>query len=40
MMINNNEDYILNLETREIARLYITNVANTRTFDLAIVDEN
>ena len=40
MMINNEEDYKLNLQTGESTRLFITNVANTRTFDFKIVNSN
>ncbi|QFR39132.1 hypothetical protein A9Q91_02760 [Candidatus Gracilibacteria bacterium 28_42_T64] len=36
MLINNDEDYKLKLNTGEISRLYLTNVANTRTFDFTI----
>ena len=40
MMINDNENYKLELKTWEKARLFLTNVANTRTFDFTIVDKN
>ncbi len=40
MMINNNVNYKLNLKTWEKTRLFITDVANTRTFDFTIVDKN
>jgi len=36
MMINNDENYNLNVNQYETARLYLTNVANTRTFDFGI----
>lgn len=36
MMINNQEDYNLQINTWESLRMYITNVANTRTFDFAV----
>jgi len=39
MMINNDENYKLNLKTWEKVRMFITNVANTRTFDFEIVDD-
>ncbi len=39
MMINNDENYKLKLETWKKVRLFITNVANTRTFDFKIVDD-
>jgi len=38
MMINNDENYELKMETGDITRLFITNVANTRTFDFSILD--
>lgn len=40
MMINNDENYKLELKTGESTRLFITNVANTRTFDFSILDSN
>ena len=40
MMINNDENYKLEVNTGDITRLFITNVANTRTFDFVIVDMN
>ena len=36
MMINNDENYELQLKTWEKTRMFITNVANTRTFDFTI----
>lgn len=36
MLINNEEDYTLSAQTGEVLRLFVTNVANTRTFQLAI----
>jgi len=36
MMINNDENYNLDIKQYETARLYLTNVANTRTFDFGI----
>jgi hypothetical protein len=38
MLINNDPNYKLKLETGKKVRLFITNVANTRTFDFEIVD--
>ena len=40
MMINNDEDYELNIKQYETTRLYLTNVANTRTFNFEIVNKN
>ena len=34
ILINDRQDYSLNVETNTVTRLFITNVANTRTFDL------
>ncbi|MDQ7022427.1 MAG: multicopper oxidase domain-containing protein [Candidatus Gracilibacteria bacterium] len=39
MMINNDEDYKLEVDQYKTTRLFITNVANTRTFDFEIVDK-
>jgi hypothetical protein len=39
-MINNDENYKLQLKTGETTRLFLTNVANTRTFDFSILDSN
>jgi len=36
LLINDKDDYVLEVNQGEIARLYITNVANTRTFDFKI----
>jgi hypothetical protein len=36
MMINNDENYELKVNQYETTRLFITNVANTRTFDFTI----
>lgn len=36
MLINDQDNYMLEVTQGESARLYITNVANTRTFDFAI----
>ncbi len=36
MMINNDEDYTLEVNQYETTRLFITNVANTRTFNFTI----
>lgn len=36
LLINDKENYNLNVNQGETARLYITNVANTRTFDFEI----
>ena len=36
LLINDKEDYVLPVKQGEVARLYITNVANTRTFDFEI----
>jgi len=33
MMINNDENYELTVNQYDVNRLFITNVANTRTFD-------
>jgi len=38
LLINDKDDYVLNVNQGEVARLYITNVANTRTFDFEIPD--
>ncbi len=35
LLINDKEDYNLTVKAGEIIRVYITNVANTRTFDLS-----
>ena len=35
LLINDQEDYTLNVKQGEIARLFLTNVANTRTFDVS-----
>ena len=40
MLINNDPNYKLKLETWKKVRLFITNVANTRTFDFEVVDQN
>ena len=40
MMINDDTNYKLDLETGKKVRIFITNVANTRTFDYKIVDKN
>jgi len=40
MMINNDENYKLKINSWETTRLFITNTANTRTFDFKIVDKN
>ena len=34
LLINDQENYQVNLETNQIGRIFITNVANTRTFDI------
>jgi suppressor of ftsI len=36
MLVNGADNYNLNVKNGEVARFYITNVANTRTFNLAI----
>ena len=36
MLINGNDDYSLEVITGEVVRFYITNVANTRTFNFSI----
>jgi len=36
LLINDKDDYVLEVNQGETARLYITNVANTRTFDFKI----
>lgn len=36
LLINDQDDYTLEVKQGEVARLYITNVANTRTFDFEI----
>ena len=36
LLINNRIDYNLNVKEGEVVRFYMTNVANTRTFDIAI----
>lgn len=36
LLINDRDDYVLEVNQGEVARLYITNVANTRTFDFEI----
>ena len=36
LLINDKDDYTLEVKQGDIARLYITNVANTRTFDFEI----
>jgi len=36
MLINDKEDYLLTVKQGQITRLYFTNVANTRTFDLEL----
>lgn len=36
LLINDKDDYVLSVKQGEIVRLYITNVANTRTFDFEI----
>ena len=36
MLINGESDYILNAKAGEVIRFYLTNAANTRTFNLAI----
>jgi len=36
LLINDKDDYVLEVNQGEVARLYITNVANTRTFDFEI----
>lgn len=38
LLINDKDDYTLKVKQGEVARLYITNVANTRTFDFEIPD--
>ncbi len=35
LLINDQEDYTLNVNQGEITRLFLTNVANTRTFDVS-----
>ncbi len=40
MMINNEQNYELKVKTWESIRMFITNVANTRTFDFEIENEN
>lgn len=36
MLVNGDENYTLDVKRGEVARLYITNAANTRTFNFAI----
>lgn len=36
MLVNGSDNYSLSVKQGEVARLYITNVANTRTFNLSI----
>ena len=40
LMINNDENFVLNLEQYKTTRFFVTNTANTRTFDFEIVDKN
>jgi FtsP/CotA-like multicopper oxidase with cupredoxin domain len=40
MMINNDENFVLEIPQFEIRRFYITNTANTRTFDFEISKNN
>jgi len=35
LLINDKEDYVVNVEQGKVARLFLTNVANTRTFDVS-----
>ena len=35
LLINDQEDYTLNVNQGEVTRLFLTNVANTRTFDVS-----
>lgn len=37
LLINDQENYQMNIETGQIGRIFITNVANTRTFDIEFV---
>ncbi|HIP21743.1 MAG TPA: hypothetical protein EYG72_02210 [Candidatus Pacebacteria bacterium] len=39
MMINNDENFVLEVEQYETRRFFVTNVANTRTFDFEIEDQ-
>lgn len=36
LLINDKDDYVLEVNQGQVARLYLTNVANTRTFDFEI----
>jgi len=38
MLVNNQEDYNLDVTTGETVRFFMTNTANTRTFDVKIAD--
>ncbi len=40
MLVNGETNYNLNVKKDEVVRFYITNVANTRTFNFAIDDQN
>lgn len=35
LLINDQEDYVVNVEQGKVARIFLTNVANTRTFDVS-----
>ncbi len=36
MLINNNPNYVLKVKRYQTKRFYVTNTANTRTFDFKI----
>ena len=40
MLINGDSDYVLEVPQNEILKLYLTNTANTRTFNFQIEDQN
>lgn len=40
LRINDSENFVLEINSLEVTRLYITNVANTRTFDIEIPQSN
>lgn len=35
LLINDQEDYVVNVEQGKVTRIFLTNVANTRTFDVS-----
>ena len=38
LLVNNDQDYVVEVQAGEIVRFFLTNVANTRTFDISIED--